>query len=43
VTPTDPATLIVVTGVIAVVAATACVIPAWRATRVSPLTVLRDA
>ena len=42
VTPTDPLTLAIVAGVIAVVAAAACVIPAWRATRVDPLIVLRE-
>ncbi|HYN09957.1 MAG TPA: ABC transporter permease [Vicinamibacterales bacterium] len=41
VTPTDPLTLAIVAGVIAFVAAAACVIPAWRATRVDPLVVLR--
>jgi putative ABC transport system permease protein len=42
VTPTDPFTLASVAGVIALVAAAACIIPAWRATRVDPLAVLRD-
>jgi predicted permease len=42
VTPTDPLTLAGVTAIIALVAATACLIPAWRATRVNPLTVLRN-
>ena len=42
VTPTDPFTLASVAVVIALVAAAACIIPAWRATRVDPLTVLRD-
>ncbi len=41
VTPTDPLTLASVAGVIAVVATAACVIPAWRATRVDPLIVLK--
>ena len=41
VTPTDPLTLAIVAGVIAVVAAAACIIPAWRATRVDPLVVLK--
>jgi putative ABC transport system permease protein len=43
VTPTDPLTLAVVSGVMIFVAAAACFIPAWRATKVDPLTVLRDA
>ncbi|HEY7476159.1 MAG TPA: ABC transporter permease [Vicinamibacterales bacterium] len=41
VTPTDPLTLASVAGVIALVAAAACIIPAWRATRVDPLVVLK--
>ena len=41
VTPTDPLTLGLVAAVIAIVAATACIIPAWRATRVDPLVVLK--
>jgi predicted permease len=43
VTPTDPVTLATVAGVMIGVAAAACFVPAWRATRVDPLTVLRDA
>ena len=43
VTPTDPLTLGVVAGVIAGVAAAACLVPAWRATRVDPMIVLRTA
>jgi len=39
--PTDPLTLGIVAGVIALVAATACLVPAWRAARVDPLVVLR--
>jgi ABC-type antimicrobial peptide transport system permease subunit len=39
--PTDPLTLGVVAGVIALVAASACLVPAWRAARVDPLVVLR--
>jgi putative ABC transport system permease protein len=41
VTPTDPLTLASVAGVIVLVAVAACVIPAWRATRVDPLVVLK--
>ena len=43
VTPTDPLTLALVAGLMVVVAAVACFVPAFRATRVDPLTVLRDA
>jgi len=43
VSPTDPMTLALVGGVIAVVSAAACVVPAWRATRVDPIVVLRQA
>ncbi|MEZ5318784.1 MAG: ABC transporter permease [Vicinamibacterales bacterium] len=42
VTPTDPVTLGAVTVVIAAVALVACVIPAFRATRVNPIAVLRN-
>jgi putative ABC transport system permease protein len=42
VTATDPMTLGGVATVIALVAAAACVIPAWRAARVDPLKVLRE-
>jgi predicted permease len=42
VAPTDPATLAIVCAVMAIVAAVACLAPAWRATRVDPLVVLRD-
>jgi predicted permease len=41
VSPTDPATLVVVTIVLALVALVAALIPARRATRVNPLVVLR--
>jgi putative ABC transport system permease protein len=42
VAPTDPRTLAGVAAIIAGAAVIACVIPAWRATRVDPLVVLRD-
>jgi ABC-type antimicrobial peptide transport system permease subunit len=42
VTTRDPRTLAAVAGIMAVVATIACIIPAWRATRVDPLVVLRD-
>ena len=41
VSPTDPATLVLVSVTMAGVAALACLIPAWRATRVEPIIVLR--
>jgi ABC-type antimicrobial peptide transport system permease subunit len=41
VSPTDPATLVTVSAVIAGVALTACLVPALRATRISPLSALR--
>ena len=40
--PTDPATLTVVTGFIAVIAFIACYVPAQRATRVDPMVTLRE-
>ncbi len=40
--PTDPATLTVVAGFIAVIAFVACYIPAQRATRVDPMVTLRE-
>jgi predicted permease len=40
--PTDPATLVAVIATITLVAAIACWIPAWRASRVDPNVVLRD-
>jgi putative ABC transport system permease protein len=39
--PTDPATLAAVTSTIAIVAALACGLPAWRASRLDPNVVLR--
>ncbi|MGE3886469.1 MAG: ABC transporter permease [Vicinamibacterales bacterium] len=40
--PTDPLTMGVVVATIAVVAAVASMLPAWRASRVDPIVVLRD-
>jgi len=40
--PTDPLTISAVVGTIAVVAAAASLVPAWRASRVDPIVVLRD-
>lgn len=40
--PTDPATLVAVVATITLVAAVACWLPAWRASRVDPNIVLRD-
>jgi ABC-type antimicrobial peptide transport system permease subunit len=40
--PTDPPTMAGVVVTIAIVAATACLVPAWRASRVDPIVVLRD-
>ena len=41
VTPRDPMTFATVIGVLSGVALVACAVPAWRATRIDPLTVLR--
>jgi predicted permease len=40
--PTDPMTMVAVVGTITLVAAVACWLPAWRASRVDPNIVLRD-
>jgi putative ABC transport system permease protein len=40
--PSDPATLAAVMATIAGVAALACIVPAWRASRVDPIVVLRE-
>jgi ABC-type lipoprotein release transport system permease subunit len=40
--PTDPTTLVAVVATITLVAVIACVLPAWRASRVDPIVVLRD-
>jgi putative ABC transport system permease protein len=40
--PTDPATMMVVVATITLVAAAACGLPAWRASRVDPNIVLRN-
>lgn len=40
--PTDPTTIVAVVGTITLVAAAACLLPAWRASRVDPNVVLRD-
>jgi putative ABC transport system permease protein len=42
VTPTDPTTLAVVAITTTIVASIACLVPAWRATRVDPIAVLRE-
>ncbi|MGH9520724.1 MAG: FtsX-like permease family protein, partial [Terriglobales bacterium] len=42
ISPSDPATLGVVLAVLALVAAAACAIPAWRASRLDPAACLRE-
>jgi hypothetical protein len=39
---TDPVVLVVVTGLLASVAATACAVPAWRASRIDPRVALSE-
>ena len=41
ISPRDPITFAAVAGVLALVALVGCAVPAWRVTRVDPLTVLR--
>jgi putative ABC transport system permease protein len=38
----DPVVLVVVTGALALVAATACAVPAWRASRIDPRVALSE-
>jgi ABC-type antimicrobial peptide transport system permease subunit len=40
--PTDPITLVAVVATITVVAAVSCWLPAWRASRLDPIAVLRQ-
>jgi ABC-type antimicrobial peptide transport system permease subunit len=40
--PSDPLTIVAVAGTIALVAGVACYLPAYRASRVDPIVVLRE-
>jgi predicted lysophospholipase L1 biosynthesis ABC-type transport system permease subunit len=42
ITPTDPLTFAVITGLLTLTAIAACLIPAQRATRIDPLIALRE-
>jgi len=42
VTPSDPATIIAMVVVLAAVALAAAALPAWRASRLDPVSALRD-
>ena len=42
VTPTDTITIAAVVGTMTLIACAACWTPAWRASRVDPIVVLRD-
>jgi len=42
VTPSDPATIVAMVGVLAAVALVAAALPAWRASRLDPVSALRD-
>jgi predicted permease len=42
ITPHDPATIVTAISVLAVIAVIACLLPAWRASKVDPTTILRN-